>query len=68
MSMQRWLVEQRLGKTASEWVRARFEAKGRNWEAAAAEMSTELGLPNDVPQVSRQLLQKWCPELVREDR
>ena len=59
MSRDRWLVEKRLGAPIVEWVKTRRE-QGRPWDAIAAEMTFELGLPDYVAPISRQLLQKWC--------
>lgn len=59
MSRDRWLVEQRLGASVVEWVKARRD-RGRPWDAIAAEMTDKLGLPDYVAPISRQLLQKWC--------
>lgn len=63
MSMQRFLMERHLGEDICKWVAARRQ-QGMSWGAVAREMSAALGLPpNDqVNQVTRQLLQKWCPE------
>jgi hypothetical protein len=52
-------VEQRLGTPITEWVGQR-RTGGRSWEAIAEEMTAALGLPDYVPPISRQLLQKWC--------
>jgi len=59
MSRDRWLVEQRLGTPITEWVQARRDRR-KPWDAIAAEMTAELGLPDYVAPISRQLLQKWC--------
>ena len=61
--LQRYLMERELGADICEWVRAR-RAQGKTWDLIAEEMSAALRLPpkEQVTQVTRQLLQKWCPE------
>jgi hypothetical protein len=63
MSMQRFLMERELGQDICQWVAPRRE-QGMSWGAIAREMNATLRLPpkNEVTQVTRQLLQKWCPE------
>jgi hypothetical protein len=61
VSMQRWLVEQRLGTSLKEWVTAR-QGEGKSWRAIADEMSATLGLPEHVTPVRHQTLQKWMRE------
>lgn len=68
-SLQRYLMEEMLGEDICSWVRVRRQA-GKSWENIADEMSQALGLPpkDQVTQVSRQLLQKWCPRETDDER
>jgi hypothetical protein len=67
MSRDRWLVEQKLGMTVPAWVQPHRD-KHRTWDAIAEEMTTELGLPDHVPPISRQILQKWCADTARAEK
>lgn len=60
-SLMRWLLGHGLGQDLDTWVGERRKA-GKSWDAIAAEMTDQLGIPKDVTPIRRQTLQKWYPE------